>query len=134
MQCGVPVDLGEIDYPAYIYASREDHIVPWKTAYESTRLLGGENRFVLGASGHIAGVINPPAKNKRNYWVGGPDNGEADTWLEGSQKVAGSWWPDWAKWLAGNAGKKVKAPKAPGSVRYTPIEPAPGRYVREKAE
>jgi len=134
IQCGVPVDLAEIDYPVYVYASRDDHIVPWKTAYESTRLLGGENRFVLGASGHIAGVINPPAKNKRNYWADGPDKSDPDTWLEGAQKVPGSWWPDWAKWLAPSAGERVPAPKALGSAQYASIEPAPGRYVKEKAE
>jgi polyhydroxyalkanoate synthase len=134
IQCGVPVDLSEIDYPVYLYASREDHIVPWKTAYESSRLLGGESRFVLGASGHIAGVINPPAKNKRNYWAGGPAMSEPDTWLEGAQKIPGSWWPDWASWLAPHAGARVAAPDAPGSTQHRVIEPAPGRYVKEKAE
>ena len=134
IQCDVPVDLGEIDYPTYIYASREDHIVPWKTAYESTRLLKGENRFVLGASGHIAGVINPPNKNKRNYWAGGPEGSEPDTWLTGAQKIPGSWWPDWSAWLARSAGEQVAAPKAPGSAKHRVIEPAPGRYVKEKAQ
>ena len=134
IQCDVPVDLADIDIPAYIYASREDHIVPWKTAYESTRILGGDNRFVLGASGHIAGVINPPAKGKRNYWTGGPAGSDPDTWLEGAQKIPGSWWPDWSAWLARNAGEKGAAPKAPGSAQYRVIEPAPGRYVKEKAE
>src|SRR4029434_4203091 len=115
IQCGVPVDLAEIDCPAYIYASREDHIVPWKTAYESTRILGGDNRFVLGASGHIAGVINPPAKNKRNYWAGGPEGSDPDTWLTGAQKIPGSWWPDWTGWLARNAGDKGPASSDAGS-------------------
>ncbi|MCC6194172.1 MAG: class I poly(R)-hydroxyalkanoic acid synthase, partial [Burkholderiales bacterium] len=134
IQCGVPVDLGELDFPAYVYASREDHIVPWKTAYESTRLLGGDSRFVLGASGHIAGVINPPAKNKRNYWAGGPQGSDPSTWLAGAQKIAGSWWPDWSAWLARNAGEMVPAPKALGNAAYRAIEPAPGRYVKEKAQ
>jgi len=134
IQCGVPVDLSEIDCPAYVYASREDHIVPWKTAYESTRLLGGENRFVLGASGHIAGVINAPAKNKRNYWADGPEKSEPDTWVEGAQKIPGSWWPDWAAWIARSAGGKKAAPKRPGSAQYHAIESAPGRYVKEKAD
>jgi polyhydroxyalkanoate synthase len=134
MQCGVPVDLGEIDCPAYVYASRDDHIVPWQTAYESTRLLGGDNRFVLGASGHIAGVVNAPAKNKRNYWADGPEKSEPGTWLEGAQKVPGSWWPDWAAWLSRNAGGEVAARKALGSAQHRVIEPAPGRYVKEKAD
>ena len=88
--------------------------------------------FVLGASGHIAGVINPPAKNKRNYWTGGPAMSEPDTWLEGAQKIPGSWWPDWAAWLAPHGGKRVAAPNAPGGKRYRVIEPAPGRYVKER--
>jgi polyhydroxyalkanoate synthase len=134
IQCDVPVDLGDIDFPTYVYASREDHIVPWKTAYESTRLLRGENRFVLGASGHIAGVINPPSKNKRNYWAGGPEGSDPETWLTGAQKIPGSWWPDWSAWLARNAGEQVPAPKSPGTAKYRVIEPAPGRYVKEKAE
>jgi polyhydroxyalkanoate synthase len=133
VQCGVPVDLADIDVPAYLYASREDHIVPWKTAYESTRLLSGETTFVLGASGHIAGVINPANKNKRNYWTDGPQGADAEQWLAAAQTVPGSWWPHWAAWLAKQAGEKVPAPKALGNRRFRPIEPAPGRYVKEKA-
>ena len=131
-QCGVPVDLGQITVPAFIYASREDHIVPWQTAYASTQLLGGDVRFVLGASGHIAGVINPPAKKKRNHWVGSLAD-DADRWLEQAQDVPGSWWPAWADWLGRHAGRKVAAPQSAGSRKYKPIEPAPGRYVKAKA-
>jgi polyhydroxyalkanoate synthase subunit PhaC len=133
VQCGVPVDLSRIQVPAFVYASREDHIVPWQTAYASTRLLGGETRFVLGASGHIAGVINPPAKRKRNYWTAGlaPD---AQTWLADAQSVDGSWWPAWTDWLAAHAGELVAAPRRAGSAEFAVIEPAPGRYVKERAE
>ena len=131
-QCGVPVDLGQVTVPAFIYASREDHIVPWQTAYASTRLLGGDVRFVLGASGHIAGVINPPAKKKRNHWVGELED-DADRWLEQAQDVPGSWWPAWADWLGRHAGRKVAAPQSAGSRKYKSIEPAPGRYVKAKA-
>ena len=92
------------------------------------------HRFVLGASGHIAGVINPPSKNKRNYWAGGPEGSDPETWLAGAQKIPGSWWPDWSAWLARNAGEQVPAPKAAGTAKYRVIEPAPGRYVKEKAE
>src|SRR5450755_1686181 len=105
VQCGEPVDLGRVDLPAFVYASKDDHIVPWKTAYASTQLLAGDITFVLGASGHIAGVINPPEKNKRNYWTqlstGTPDGGppalaaDADAWFEGAKSVPGSWWPAW---------------------------------------
>ena len=131
---GVPVDLGEIDVPAYLYGSREDHIVPWHGAYQSTRLLSGPLRFVLGASGHIAGVINPAAKGKRSHWVGESLPESADDWLAAATEVPGSWWPDWANWLAGFAGERRAAPKRPGNAHYRPIEPAPGRYVKEKAD
>ena len=131
-QCGEAVDFGRIKVPAFLYASHDDHIVPWRTAYASTRLLGGDTTFVLGASGHIAGVINPPAKNKRNHWVGIPI-AEPQAWLDGAQSVPGSWWPAWTGWLAGHAGAQVKAPKQAGARKYPVIEPAPGRYVKEKA-
>ena len=121
--------------PSFIYASKEDHIVPWKTAYESTQLLSGDRTFVLGASGHIAGVINPPAKMKRNFWLqpAGELPADADSWLETAEQVPGSWWPTWHEWLAAKAGDKIDAPTAPGSDAYTAIEPAPGAYVKEKA-
>ncbi len=134
--CGVPVDLRAIAAPVYIYASREDHIVPWDGAYLSTRALAGKRRFVLGASGHIAGVINPPAKGKRNYWAGptaGALPATAAQWFERAKEIPGSWWPDWAAWLASHAGKKIAAPREPGNRRYKAIEAAPGRYVKVKA-
>jgi poly[(R)-3-hydroxyalkanoate] polymerase subunit PhaC len=133
IQCGVPVDLSDIDIPAYLYASREDHIVPWGSAYKSNELLGGPTTFVLGASGHIAGVINPPKKNKRNYWKGGKQGGDPEQWLQTSENVPGSWWPDWSAWLMQYAGTMVAAPAKPGNKRYKTIEPAPGRYVMAKA-
>ena len=135
--CGAKVDLGSIKAPVYIYGSREDHIVPWKAAYASTQLMRGKRRFVLGASGHIAGVINPPAKKKRNYWA---QTGaatalpaSADAWLASATEVPGSWWTDWSGWLKPQAGSLTVAPKGPGSNAYRPIEPAPGRYVKQKA-
>ena len=133
VQCGVAVDLGAIDVPAYLYASRDDHIVPWRTAYGSGGLLGGDTTFVLGASGHIAGVINPPAKNKRNYWAGGKAGGPADDWLAAAQEVPGSWWPHWSAWLKPHAGKLVAARRTLGNGQYQRIEPAPGSYVRQSA-
>jgi polyhydroxyalkanoate synthase len=135
---GAPVDLSKIDAPAFIYGSREDHIVPWAAAYESMSLLNpkkrNRNRFVLGASGHIAGVINPPAKKKRSYWVNDKPTADAEAWLSGATEHPGSWWPEWSKFLAKYGGEKVRAPRKFGSTRYKPIEPAPGRYVRVKAE
>jgi polyhydroxyalkanoate synthase len=132
LQCGVPVDLSLVDVPAFIYASREDHIVPWQTAYASTQLLGGDVRFVLGASGHIAGVINPPAKRKRHHWTGALQP-EGAAWLDSAQQVEGSWWPDWADWLRGHAGDLVAAPRKAGNSKFPAIEAAPGRYVKTAA-
>ncbi len=136
--CGAPLDFGAIEAPAYVFASREDHIVPWNSAYLSTGVLKGNRgrtRFVLGASGHIAGVINPPTANKRSHWVGGsaalPDH--HDDWLAKAKERPGSWWPDWSAWVQEHAGKQVAAPKAPGNRKYRVIEPAPGRYVKQKA-
>jgi polyhydroxyalkanoate synthase len=137
--CGQPVDLRLIDAPAYVYGSREDHIVPVGTngggAYGSTQLLPGPCRFVMGASGHIAGVINPPAKKKRSHWVreDGVLPTSFGTWMEGAEERPGSWWDDWAGWLATHAGRRVAAPRDYGGNGYTAIEPAPGRYVRQKA-
>ncbi len=132
--CGEKLDLGAVDVPVYVYASKEDHIVPWDGAYRNTQVLPGKKRFVLGASGHVAGVINPPAHNKRSHWIGSSTFGdEPAAWFDKASEHAGSWWPDWAAWLKGHAGKQVAAPKAPGNRNHRPIEPAPGRYVKQKA-
>ena len=131
--CGEPIDLRAIDIPTFLYASKEDHIVPWKTAYKSTEALAGDLTFVLGASGHIAGVINPPAKKKRSYWVNDGDPADADAWFDGAESVPGSWWPAWYAWLAPHSGTKVNARKKLGNAEYRPTEPAPGAYVKQKA-
>jgi polyhydroxyalkanoate synthase len=131
--CGEKIDLGAIKAPVFIYASREDHIVPWDAAYASTRVLKGKRTFVLGASGHIAGVINPPAKRKRSHWVNGDLPATAEAWFDGATERPGSWWPEWSGWLKPLGGKLIAAPKAPGSRKFRPIEPAPGRYVQQKA-
>jgi polyhydroxyalkanoate synthase subunit PhaC len=131
--CGEKIDLGKIKAPVFIYGSREDHIVPWDAAFESTKIMKGKLRFVLGASGHIAGVINPPAAKKRSHWAGGKLGGTAAQWLESAKEVPGSWWTDWAAWLKPHAGKMVPAPKAYGDRQHKVIEPAPGRYVKAKA-
>ena len=136
--CGQKVDLGKLDMPVYLYGSREDHIVPIGGAYASTQQLPGKKRFVMGASGHIAGVINPPAKNKRSYWTndklpqGKFPAAQAD-WQKGATEHPGSWWTDWSDWLKGHAGKQIAAPKAYGSRSYKATEAAPGRYVKAKA-
>ncbi|MRD45871.1 class I poly(R)-hydroxyalkanoic acid synthase [Caenimonas koreensis DSM 17982] len=131
--CGEKVDFGKVDLPVYIYGSREDHIVPIGGAYASTQHLPGKKRFVMGASGHIAGVINPPAKKKRSYWTNDKLPKTHDEWLKGAKEHPGSWWTDWAAWLKPHAGKQVAAPKAYGKGKIKAIEPAPGRYVKAKA-
>jgi polyhydroxyalkanoate synthase len=133
--CGKKVDLRLVDMPIYIYGSREDHIVPIGGAYASTQVLPGKKRFVMGASGHIAGVINPPAKNKRSHWI--REDGKLPKthaeWLQGATELPGSWWTDWSEWLASQAGKQIAAPKTYGKGSYQAIEAAPGRYVKAKA-
>jgi polyhydroxyalkanoate synthase len=130
---GQKIDLGKVDAPAYLLAAREDHIVPWQSAYLARNLLGGETRFVLGASGHIAGAINPASKNRRSYWVNEAGCSAPDEWLDGAEEKPGSWWLDWIEWLRPRGGKQMNARGRLGSTKYEPIEPAPGRYVKEKA-
>jgi len=107
--------------------------VPWTSTYRSVALLGGEKRFVLGASGHIAGVINPPLANRRSHWLGDALPEDPQQWIAQAEEHKGSWWTDWGKWLGRHAGRKVPAPKTQGSRKYAPIEPAPGRYVKQKS-
>ena len=134
--CGEAIDMSQVKMPVYLYGSREDHIVPVSAAYASTQVLGGDLRFAMGASGHIAGVINPPVKNKRSHWL--REDGEFPAshqeWLAGATEYPGSWWTDWSEWLAGHAGKQQAAPKTYGRAKaYEAIEAAPGRYVLAKA-
>jgi polyhydroxyalkanoate synthase len=131
--CGTKVDLGAIDMPTYVLATQEDHIVPWRSAYQTTQLVGGKSQFVLGASGHIAGVINPAAKNRRSFWTGGKQGNDPQQWFESATETPGSWWSHWIKWLQPHAGKAVAARRTLGSKKYPVIEPAPGRYVKTRA-
>jgi polyhydroxyalkanoate synthase len=135
--CGQKIDLGLVDIPVYIYGSREDHIVPIGGAYASTQVLPGKKRFVMGASGHIAGVINPPAKNKRSHWIRADSKlpKSFDTWLKGAEEYPGSWWTDWSDWLKGHGGASIPAPQQYGKGKgvYKPRESAPGSYVKVRA-
>jgi polyhydroxyalkanoate synthase len=126
---GTPIDLSRITVPAYFISTREDHIAPWKTTYYGTQLLKGPNRFVLAASGHIAGVVNPPEGGKYSHWINTelPDSPEA--WLAGATEIAGSWWPDWQRWITALDNRKVKA-RVPGDRKLPVLEDAPGSYVK----
>src|SRR4029450_4300813 len=128
-QCEAPVDFMQIDVPTYVLASREDHIVPWQTAYCTTRLVSGDVRFTLAASGHIAGVINPAARNKRTFWMEGELGKRQERWLETAREVPGSWWTDWGSWLRAQSGEQIPARVTLGNAAFSEIGPAPGRYV-----
>ena len=135
--CGVPVDLGKVHLPLFVLATREDHIVPWRSAYRTLHLFRGEDKtFILGASGHVAGVVNPASKNRRSYWygplVGGSAPSNPEDWLAQAKEQKGSWWPAWDAWLERHSGGKRRAPGKPGSVKHAAIEAAPGRYVKER--
>jgi polyhydroxyalkanoate synthase len=130
---GARVDLSKIRMPVYVLASRDDHIVPWRSAYKTTGLVGGKVTFVLGASGHIAGVVNPPVPQRRHHWVSDALPEQPDAWLDGATFVPGSWWPHWYRWLAPYAGAHRAAPTRPGAADHPPLYPAPGEYVRESA-
>jgi len=127
--CDSPIDLGSIDIPCYFLSTIGDHIAPWKSTFKGTELMSGKSEFVLGASGHVAGVINPVSKNKRHYWVNGTLGDGAQQWFESATKKEGSWWAHWNSWVKKRAGKKIAA-VPPGNKQYPEIEPAPGRYVK----
>jgi polyhydroxyalkanoate synthase len=130
----VPIDLGKSTTPVYLLATREDHIAPWTSCYPGARAFGGEARFVLGASGHIAGVINPPGPRKKyGFWVNPDQGADPETWLAGATFTEGSWWPDWQAWVAPKAGEMVPA-RTPGDGKLKPIEDAPGSYVKVRTE
>ncbi|MEM9204744.1 MAG: class I poly(R)-hydroxyalkanoic acid synthase [Pseudomonadota bacterium] len=127
------LDLSRVEIPIYNLATREDHIAPAKSVFLGSAFFGDNVRFVLAGSGHIAGVINPPAKNKYQYWTGGPAVGELEDWFQDAEETPGSWWPDWVDWIRSHSDREVTARK-PGSTRkYKAIEDAPGSYVKVKA-
>ncbi|ALG66669.1 PHA/PHB synthase family protein [Beggiatoa leptomitoformis] len=132
--CNAPINLRNIKTPSYFLSTIDDHIAPWKTTFTATELFSGPLEFVLGASGHIAGVINPASKNKRNYWMGGEKGKGAAHWLDTAQSQKGSWWNHWSQWLKAQGGEQVPAPKELGSKDYAVIEPAPGRYVAKRVD
>jgi poly[(R)-3-hydroxyalkanoate] polymerase subunit PhaC len=127
---GTPIDLSKIKVPTYFISTREDHITPWKSTYEGAKLMSGPVKFVLGGSGHIAGIINPPVKNKYGYWVNDTIEENPDNWLDNASYTEGSWWLDWQKWIKKQAGKKIPA-RTPGK-KLKPLEDAPGSYVKHR--
>lgn len=129
---GVPIDLSKVTVPAYFLSCREDHIAPWRSTYRGARLLGGEIRFVLAASGHIAGVVNPPESGKYNHFVNDELPETAEAWFAGATEVAGSWWPDWQRWITARDAETVPA-RTPGDGKLKVLAPAPGEYVKVRA-
>ncbi|SMF20611.1 polyhydroxyalkanoate synthase [Tistlia consotensis] len=129
---GVPIDLGRIRLPVFMLSTREDHIAPWKSTYALTQHVSGPCKFVLAASGHIAGVVNPPSSGKYSHWTSTRNPKDPDAWFRAAKEVPGSWWPEWAKWLGKHAGAKVPA-RRPGDGKLKPLEDAPGRYVTVRA-
>jgi polyhydroxyalkanoate synthase len=125
---GVPIDLRKIATPTFILSTKEDHIAPWKSTYAATQLYRGPIRFVLAASGHIAGVVNPPTAEKYHHWTSTKLPDDPDAWLADAKQQPGSWWPEWARWVAKHGNGKVPA-RQPGDGKLTPIEDAPGSYV-----
>nr|WAW84753.1 poly(3-hydroxyalkanoate) polymerase [Xanthobacter sp.] len=129
---GLKIDVTKVSIPVYSLATREDHIAPANSVYIGANLLSGPVRYVLAGSGHIAGVVNPPAKMKYQYWADGPVGPSYEAWLAGAQEHKGSWWPDWFNWFSFNHPEEVPA-RAIGGGRLAPIEDAPGRYVKERS-
>ncbi len=129
---GTPIDLRKIKVPSYLISTREDHIAPWKSTYRGTQLYSGPVRFVLAASGHIAGVVNPPEGGKYSHWVNEELPATADEWFAGATELAGSWWPDWQRWVTAQDRAMVPA-RVPGEGKLPALEDAPGSYVRVMA-
>jgi polyhydroxyalkanoate synthase len=125
---GVPIDLSKVKLPAYFISTVEDHIAPWKTTYKGSKYLGGKIRFVLGGSGHIAGIVNPPAAKKYHYWTSDALPGTAEEWFAGAKQHPGSWWEDWQRWIEPHGGGKAPA-RIPGEGALKALEDAPGSYA-----
>nr|WP_083222846.1 class I poly(R)-hydroxyalkanoic acid synthase [Candidatus Terasakiella magnetica] len=129
---GEPIDLRKIETPVYMISTHDDHIAPWKSTYKLTQKVKGSLKFVLGGSGHIAGIINPEKSGKYGYWTNTNKPADPDKWFAGAEQHEGSWWQDWKKWIGRHSGGKVAARK-PGSKKHKPFEDAPGSYVRVRS-
>jgi len=130
---GTAIDLTAVNIPVHIISTKEDHIAPWKGTYVATQLYGGKTTFTLAGSGHIAGIVNPPAAKKYGYWSNQKNPSTADEWFAGATQHEGSWWPQWGNWIAKQSGPKVKA-RLPGSKAAPALEDAPGSYVKVRSD
>lgn len=132
--CKTPIDIGKIEVPAFVIGLQEDHISPAHTVFTTTELVSGPVEFILGGSGHVMGVANPPSKKKYGYYLDGTLHEGFETWTETAKFYEGSWWTAWTKRIIEKSGKQIPAIKSLGNTKYKAIEPAPGRYVKEKCE
>jgi polyhydroxyalkanoate synthase len=130
---GIKLDLSKVKVPVYLQSAREDHIAPANSVFKATKLFGGPVRFIVAGSGHIAGVINPPSAKKYQYWTNSKKTETLEGWRKGAIEHAGSWWPDWDKWLAKLSGDKIAA-RHPGDGKLKVLGDAPGEYVKVKAQ
>jgi polyhydroxyalkanoate synthase len=126
---GHKIDTSKIKVPVYNLATKEDHIAPAKSVFAGSAFLGGPVRFVLTASGHIAGVVNPPARKKYQYWTGGAPQGTLEDWQKDAEEHPGSWWDDWQVWLESLDGRRIRKKRRPGGSKLKPLADAPGTYV-----
>jgi polyhydroxyalkanoate synthase len=128
---GTPIDLAKVDCDSFHIAGYTDHITPWRAAYTSTQVLGGDKQLAVVKSGHIQSFVNPAAKSRYDYWEGPPTSHDPDQWLTAATEHHGSWWPQWIEWLTAHSGPEKKPPSALGNRKYPPLGPAPGTYVHE---
>jgi polyhydroxyalkanoate synthase len=130
--CNTPIDIGKIEFPVFVVGFSKDYISPAKTAFTTTELVSGPVEFILGESGHVMGAINAPSKNKYGYYLNGKLGGSFEDWKKTAKFFSGSWWTPWSERLLENSGKQISSPEKPGNEKYKIIEPAPGKYVKEK--
>jgi polyhydroxyalkanoate synthase len=128
---GTAIDLAKVDCDSFHIAGYTDHITPWRAAYTSTQVLGGDKQMAVVKSGHIQSFVNPAAKNRYDYWEGPPTSNDPDQWLAGAAEHHGSWWPRWIEWLTARSGPEKAPPSTLGNRKYPPLAPAPGTYVHE---
>jgi len=126
---GRSIDLSTVTTPCYFISAKDDHIAPWKSTFSGAKLFGGKVRFVLGGSGHIAGIVNPPVANKYCFWANDELTHEAESWLQNADRFDGSWWSDWSVWISSQGSRTVNARKIRNN-RTNPFEDAPGSYAK----